>query len=833
VHRIPKKPFWHRTSVRLVALVAAALAVFGTAAEIAFAYWTTTGTAGGTATTGTLNPATGVSGTQTPGTGTVTVSWTKPASGVAPAGYYVTRTSGTTVAACGTSAAAPTTSTSCADTSVPLGSYTYTVVAVYRTWTATSAPSSAVTVAQAAQTITFTSTAPSNAVVNGASYTVTATGGGSGNPVVFSSATPGICTVTSSTVSFQHAGTCTVNANQAGSTYYSAAPTAQQSFSVGKATQTLTFTSTAPSNATVGGPSYTATATGGASGNPVVLSIDAVSSSVCSIAGSTVTFQHAGTCVIDANQAGNADYLAANQLQQSVAVGKGSQAVTFTSTAPTSAQVGVGSYTPTATATSGLAVTITLDGNSTGCALSSGTVTFTAAGTCVIDANQAGNADYVAAAQVQQSFVISRQNQTITFTSTAPSTAKVGGSTYTATATASSGLTVSFGTSTPSICTSSGTNGATISFVGAGSCVVTANQAGNGTYNAAPQATQSFTVAKGDQTITFTSTQPSNATVGGPTYTPTATASSGLTVAISLDGTSTGCTLNSGVVSFTAVGTCKIDANQTGNGNWNAATQVQQSFAVGKGSQTITFTSTAPNNAVAGGATYTATATASSGLTVTFSSGSTSICTSGGTNGATFTFISAGTCVVNANQAGDANYNAAPQLQQSVSVAPGVTAITLANGGAAAGTAESGDTLTIQYSNLMRASTFCSTWTNSGIQSVNGNNQVTVTITNNGANDTLTVSSGSGCTLVFGSVALGADYVSSTETFNGGGSNKSVFSLNTATGVLTITLGTGSGGSRTNVAVSTPSYTPAAGLTDTSGNAIGAGPFTATSTSRF
>ena len=40
---------------------------------------------------------------------------------------------------------------------------------------------------------------------------------------------------------------------------------------------------------------------------------------------------------------------------------------------------------------------------------------------------------------------------------------------------------------------------------------------------------------------------------------------------ITLDGTSTGCTLNAGVISFTAGGTCVVDANQAGNANWNAA----------------------------------------------------------------------------------------------------------------------------------------------------------------------------------------------------------------------------------------------------------------------
>ena len=48
------------------------------------------------------------------------------------------------------------------------------------------------------------------------------------------------------------------------------------------------------------------------------------------------------------------------------------------------------------------------------------------------------------------------------------------------------------------------------------------------------------------------------------------------------------------MVSFTAAGTCVIDANQAGNASYNAAPQVQQTVTVAKGTQTITFTSTAP-----------------------------------------------------------------------------------------------------------------------------------------------------------------------------------------------------------------------------------------------
>ncbi len=84
--------------------------------------------------------------------------------------------------------------------------------------------------------------------------------------------------------------------------------------------QTINFTSTPPVTATVGG-TYTVTATGGASGNPVTFTIDSSSSvGACSISVATVTFTGAGSCVIDANQAGDAGYLAATQVDQAMTV---------------------------------------------------------------------------------------------------------------------------------------------------------------------------------------------------------------------------------------------------------------------------------------------------------------------------------------------------------------------------------------------------------------------------------------------------------------------------------------------------------------------------------
>jgi hypothetical protein len=181
-------------------------------------------------------------------------------------------------------------------------------------------------------------------------------------------------------------------------------------------------------------------------------------------------------------------------------------------------------------------------------------------------------------------------------------------------------------------------------------------------------------VVKGAQTVSFTSTAPGSASVGGATYTATATATSGLTPAITVDAVSSSvCSITGGVVSFQAVGTCTLDVNQAGNGNYNAATQVQQSFIVVKGAQTVSFTSTIPSPAWVG-ANYAVVAVGgASGNAVTFSidAASTSgVCTISG-NVVTFTPPvpgPSGTCIVDANQAGNGNFNAATQVQQSITV---------------------------------------------------------------------------------------------------------------------------------------------------------------------
>ena len=245
--------------------------------------------------------------------------------------------------------------------------------------------------------------------------------------------------------------------------------------------QVIVFTPP-PSPVSYGVAPITLVATGGGSGNPVVFSI---LSGPGTVSGNTLTVTGVGTIVIAANQAGNATYAAAAQVTQSVVVNQASQSINFT--APASpVNYGVAPIALNATATSGLAVSFSVvSGPGT---ISGSTLTVTGVGTIVVAANQAGNADYAAAAQVTQSVVVNQGSQTITFPN--PGTQVIGVPPITLTATASSGLPVSYAV----ISGPATVSGSTLTITAVGTVTVQATQAGNGDYAAAVPVSVSFAV---------------------------------------------------------------------------------------------------------------------------------------------------------------------------------------------------------------------------------------------------------------------------------------------------------------------------------------------------
>ena len=177
-----------------------------------------------------------------------------------------------------------------------------------------------------------------------------------------------------------------------------------------------------------------------------------------------------------------------------------------------------------------------------------------------------------------------------------------------------------------------------------------------------------LTVNKASQTITFD--PPASPAVYGTTFTVAPTASSGLPVTLVASGSCT----NTGfdVTMTSGTGDCTLTASQPGDANYNPATDVERTVAAAKAGQTITFVQ--PASPAVYGTSFTVAPTASSGLPVTLvASGSCS------NTGFDVTMTSGtGDCTLTASQPGDANYNAATNVERTVAAAKAEQTVTFA-----------------------------------------------------------------------------------------------------------------------------------------------------------
>jgi len=177
--------------------------------------------------------------------------------------------------------------------------------------------------------------------------------------------------------------------------------------------------------------------------------------------------------------------------------------------------------------------------------------------------------------------------------------------------------------------------------------------------------TLTYTTTAQAQTITFNN--PGSKTLGSSTHASGATASSALTVALS-SATSGICTITGLTINLIAEGQCTIRANQSGNGTYAAAPQVEQTFNIGAGtSQTITFAdpgsqvlNTNPKNVASS-------ASSTSGLTVLLTSFTLDVCTISSLN---IVLIATGSCQVRATQAGNATFAPASPVERIFPVTP-------------------------------------------------------------------------------------------------------------------------------------------------------------------
>lgn len=127
----------------------------------------------------------------------------------------------------------------------------------------------------------------------------------------------------------------------------------------------------------------------------------------------------------------------------------------------------------------------------------------------------ATNGNGIGEASAATNVISPGQAQAITGFSANPSAGTVGNSSTLSATGGASGSAVTFASTTPSICTVSGSK---VSYVSAGTCTVTANQAGNGSYAAASQVSLSIVATTGSASTCFGVTKPSGFQVAPCVY---------------------------------------------------------------------------------------------------------------------------------------------------------------------------------------------------------------------------------------------------------------------------------------------------------------------------
>lgn len=370
------------------------------------------------------------------------------------------------------------------------------------------------------------------------------------------------------------------------------------------------------------------------------------------ISGGLIQIAGAGTAVITASQAGNADYEPAQSMTRTLVVGKADQSITF----PVLAEVTYGdpAVSPEATASSGLPVIYSSSDLSVA-SVSGNMIVVNSAGTVTITASQPGNDNYNAAAEQVQVLTVNRASQIITFNELPVSA--YGDPVFGLNATSTSGLQVTYTSSNEGVATVDGTS---VQITGAGSAVITASQPGNENYLPATEVARTLVVEKASQTIAFEPIEVH--TYGDPDFDPMASATSGLSV-IYVSSNTEVAIIEGGLIRIIGAGSAEITASQPGNDNYNAAPDAVQVLTVEKAEQSVSFPEIDP--VVYGAAQFIPEAVASSGLQVTFTSDNTAVAEI--INGL-LTVRGAGTAVITASQEGNNNYNPAGDVMVTLIV---------------------------------------------------------------------------------------------------------------------------------------------------------------------
>lgn len=441
--------------------------------------------------------------------------------------------------------------------------------------------------------------------------------------------------------------------------------TATFSLTVEKADQVISFDQ--PNDQTFSpGQTVELSATGGASGLGITFASG--DEAICTVTDSTVTLVAGGICEITAGQTSNDNYNAANDDTKTFEIAKAAQAITFTKPGNVIFST---SQTVSLTASGGASSqnVIFTSNSETICTVTGSTVTMVIAGTCSITAKQAADAQYLAANDVTQTFEIAKAGQSISFTKPDNQTFTPAGTVTLVASGGASGEDIVFASNDDAICT---VTGSTATMVIAGTCSITASQAGDNQYLVADNVTQTFAIGKADQVISFT--KPANQTFvpDGPVSLVATGGDSGQAVTFTSSDDSV-CLINGTQALMKKAGECSITALQAGDDRYVVPDEVTQTFTIGKATQAITIAASTLSMEISETSVVSFSGgTGAGSVTFTITAGA-GICS---IDNATVTGVAEGLCTITATKAeGDSYLSTSDSL--NIAVAKATTSLAI------------------------------------------------------------------------------------------------------------------------------------------------------------
>ncbi len=591
-----------------------------------------------------------------------------------------------------------------------------------------------------AQTISFT---PLNLRYYGGAPTVLTATASSGLPVTFSTTTPAVCAISQqdsvtvlsyvTPIPAAQLNICTVTASQAGSGTIAAAMPVGRSIVWSKE---LTNIQVAwPTALSVDGSAVDFRVTSASQpslnenlGGTSALSITTNTPKVCQVASTSFVGANGvhtraivksiwnGACSITVIFAGNSYWLTSTTTSAKVVSGmttpqpgaSAAQSINFGAIANRALNT---SAPLSASATSGLPVTFISTTPSVCSVISAGNNLFAAqpvaglAGdnnTCTITASQNGDDRWAAATPVARSFKFTRLAQSLVFS--LPTSRYYGGAGTNLTATSTSGLAVTYSTTTPTICQIATSGGgfvlnysSPIATASSAMCTVIASQTGNDQYLPAPSVSRNIVWMK--EPTQIRATWAGMITTSGTNLDLTVVSAAQPSLNESLAGSSplTVVSKTPNVCSVTAaeyVGTTNVHTRATVKSLWNGTCQLQVTFAGNSywlassilNSVSITGMTTpepganayqtvaiSASSAIEIGGTGTVVTVASSKLPVTVTTTTPNICAvTPGANGAYSVTAAPGVsgdgliCTLIASQAGDTRWAPATSVSRSI-----------------------------------------------------------------------------------------------------------------------------------------------------------------------